>query len=179
MSKNIILISTLILLLTACGNQPKTIQNDDNEYVMSEIRKDDFVLQVYSDKQIYALEEEVNVYTKLKYIGNNASQTVYHEASPFYYNVFEITRQVGIPYSMDQPGLSTELKNDIWYEERYMKTGVFSESFPKSEFNKEFLEVKGFPGGEYRMSVRAKISTGQSTKQENYELSTSITIKIE
>jgi|GEM_PF-620923 len=176
--KRIVWIIVLFMLLTACGDQYDIDDNESTEYVMSEVRNDDFVLQVFATKQTYALGEEVEILAKLKYVGENSSQIIYHAASPFHFYVSETTRQVAIPFMMDQPRVLRELKKDIWYIEAYKKIGgIYSEIFPGYEFHNEFADALGFPEGNYNIEVNAIFDTDE-TSSENKQLSTSIRIKV-
>jgi hypothetical protein len=176
MSKKVILIIFMVALLCACGNQSAKQEEIETNYILSEIREGDFILQVFSQKSVYYSPQDIQIYAKLKYIGNDSTQTIYHAASPFYFSVYEINREVGIPFFMDQPGLTTVLKKDEWYDERYEKIVGQSDSFADDDFINEFFSNKYFPEGEYRIGVSATYSTEPSGRK--YNLSTSIMIEV-
>jgi len=190
----VLLVSILSLMLTGCFSS--TISNDNafnsaNEKlpqlnsalkeVVSEVRGDEFIYRLISEKAIYEAGEEVKLFAELEYSGADEEITIYHAASPFYFIIYEQNRGFGIPYVMDQPLIPTTLKRGEPLIEQYTINGGFSEHDEKAyvEFIKQLLN-QGFPDGQYTVNGRADfyITNENGEKEKDYELNAGIDFQV-
>ncbi|MNH98681.1 hypothetical protein D3C73_514240 [compost metagenome] len=147
--------------------------------IVRETQQGDYVLQVISVKNMYSLNEEVKITARLKYIGSKSKEMISHAASPFSFGVTEVKRNIGIPYIMNQPLITREMKKGQWHEESYMKTGGYGKEDPNLVFLKQFLEEPGFPDGTYKIQVNAHFDTGEGEQKLKHNLSTVIQVVVQ
>lgn len=84
---------TVFLLLVGCnqtGGAP--VKSTTKAQTKAEIMKDDFIYRLFTEKGTYQKREDVKLYAELEYIGELDSITIYHAASPFYFDITEKIR---------------------------------------------------------------------------------------
>lgn len=158
-----------VFSLVGCGSTAKEpVQSGSMDNTTAEVTKDDFVYRLITEKVIYKDKETVLVHAELEYIGEHDSITIYHAASPFYFDITEKTRGYEIEYAMNEPLLSTTIKKGEPYREEYVKSGGFSEQDPPDyvSFMKQFFEEDGFPNGQYEINGSARFYIEENEKQE-------------
>lgn len=124
----------------------------------AEVKQGDFVLQLVSGQESYAPGESVELKLRLKYTGSQEKVSIGHAASPFFFLITELTREVGLGYFMNQPLIYREMKRDEWLEEAYVKSAWYDESSPHKAFIQAFLEGESFPEGRYRITGLARFT---------------------
>ncbi|MFS0862945.1 hypothetical protein [Fredinandcohnia sp. 179-A 10B2 NHS] len=159
----------LFITLVGCGgasNEP--VQSGSTATMNAEITKEDLVYRLVSDKDSYQEGEKVKIHAELEYIGELDSITIYHAASPFYFDITEKSRGYEIEYAMNEPLLSTTLQKGEPYREEYVKSGGFSDQDPPDyvSFMKRFFEEEGFPVGQYEINGSARFYTGENEKKD-------------
>ena len=171
----------IFLLLSGCSHsafEDPIMETEKPELTtlqnMTEKQHGDFVLQIGSEKKIYKVNEEVKFIARLKYIGKLPEFRIFHAASPFYFEVKETTRDIYLPFAMDQPLLSTNLLKGEWLEGEYNKIGLFidGDDDPNQIFNTELMKNPGYPEGEYEVKVTAKFYCADGEKKIDTEFST-------
>lgn len=135
-----------------------------------EMTKDDFVYRLVTEKDTYNVGESVALYAELEYVGRGKNVTIYHEASPFYFLLVESTRNYGVPFAMDQPGLRTVLRKGEPLSEEYRPAGFYLDENDKDYV--EFIEAVNrgeLPEGHYILDGNAKFSimSGEDEKEFN------------
>lgn len=148
-------IAVAIAALSSCGSSESPPREQSGGQIKlatkQEITDSDFIFRLVTEKAEYKLGEDVNLYAEIEYVGEQRSIKIYHAASPFYFDLHETTRNIQIPYAMNEPLIETVLKKAQPYREQYKKTGGFSEQDSKKfqQFMKQFLENDEFPLGNY------------------------------
>lgn len=154
-----LMILVLAVFLAGCGTGNDQGNGDTNlqQYEVQQIRDEetqgDFVYRLYTEKEEYAVGEQVKIYAELEYVGDQDEITIYHAASPFYFPMIEKTRNIEIPFPMEEPLLHTTLKKGEPLKEEYNRAGGYGSQDEKEyvEFMKKFLE-EGFLPGYYVLS---------------------------
>lgn len=186
---NTICVIFLIAILASCGTTQQDIDSgssDNDRYKdasttnIAEVTEGDFIYRLVSDHQEYQENDTVSLYAELEYIGNNQEITISHAASPFSFYITETTRDYQIDYPMNQPLLSTTLKQGEPLREEYKASGGYSENDPQEyiEFLHQLWE-EGFPSGEYVIKGSADffIETNE-TDTENYHIEAQINFSV-
>lgn len=181
------LMLAMIFTVTACGTSeslPSTSGGEGKELTTKqEVTDGDFVYRLVTEKAQYDKDEDVILYAELEYIGDDESIKIYHAASPFYFNIYEKTRDYYISYAMNEPLIETELKKDEPLREDYRKSGAYSEHDDKKyvDFMKEFWQGKHFPTGEYEVEGLADFFIYADEKKEetkNYRIKAEVAFKV-
>ncbi len=158
----------LIWVLTSCSNMtanPVEQHQSEPTYevvilnesdIQSEIRMDDFIYRLVTEKGSYTTDEDIEIYAELEYVGSQDEITIYHDASPFYFPITEQTRNYPIGYAMDQPLIATTLEKGESLREVYRGGGGYGEQDDPAyiEFMKAFHQ-HGFLTGEYEVAGSA------------------------
>ncbi len=150
--------------------------------LVAETQTGDFLLRLVSIKENYEEGEDVEITAKLKYIGDQEEVRILHSSSPFWYRIQEVTRGIEIPYFMEDPSLETTLKRDVWYEEKYLKTGGYrdGEDEESKEFVQSFVESDDFPEGEYEIELNSDFYlVNEDGEDQKQHVSTGIIITVE
>lgn len=175
----------LFFIVAGCGNNEDAL--DDGTInaqasippIVSETETEDYVVRFISEKAVYYEDEPVDLTAKLKYRGEEDEVTIFHGASPFWFEIRETTRGIDIPYVMTMQLLNTKLEQGEWYEEKYIKAGSFTEEDEHATFLKEFLSGETFPPGEYEIELRTDFYTGTSdVKEKEHHYTTSLIIQV-
>jgi len=109
----------------------------------------------FQNKSQYDVDEPVTIYAELEYIGDKNTVEIFHAASPFYFPIYEKSRDIHIQYNMNEPLVSTTLTKGEPLQQTYQGSGSYGSSdskeyaeFMKSIMNNQFLigsyEVNGF-----------------------------------
>ncbi|MFA9556903.1 hypothetical protein ACERII_06350 [Evansella sp. AB-rgal1] len=151
-----LLLASVIVIFASCNTDSNGV-NNVNESVESlnlttevEVIDGDFVYRLVTEKDEYEEHGDVTIYAELEYIGEKDNITINHAASPFYFDIHEITRNYTIHHAVDTPLFSTILHKGEPYREVYIKAGGYSEHDEDDyiQFLIEFWDY-GFPTGEY------------------------------
>lgn len=167
----------IILTLFAGCRQEATLKiaaSDEN--VQS---KNLFDLKLYSDKQIYKVDEKISIWATIEYTGDSSEIKIWH-GEP--YLVFSITD--GKDFNLEGVVLdilkSTTLKKGTIYRHGFIKSGGYSADDPNAGFWKKFFEEKDLylPEGEYTIKVSSAFSLTQDVLESEYHKSAEIKIKV-
>lgn len=103
--------------------------------------------------------EEINIEAYLEYNGELDEIVISHAASPFYYDIEELTRGYKIDYPMNTPLIKTTLKKDERLSSTYHISGGYSDQDDEDyiKFMKHFLSGQ-FPVGTYAVHGYAKFT---------------------
>ncbi|GGI10079.1 hypothetical protein [Gottfriedia solisilvae] len=180
-----------VFMLSSCSSNEESKKKESilDEYKVmnshSEVRVKDFIYRIVSEKQEYANNEKVKIYAELEYVGNEEQVTIYHAASPFYFNLKEKTRNYDIVYGMNQPLVKTTIvKGKPLREEYFIGNGSYSGDDPKEyvDFMKKIMDTKRLPYGYYILNGNADfyVETVKSGKnvQIEYNINSPIDFKV-
>ncbi|MEK6267914.1 MAG: hypothetical protein N2C11_04950 [Planococcus sp. (in: firmicutes)] len=146
----------VVLLQSACGITPTPQDNLTDFHVTSpnaETTKADFTYRLVTEKKQYMEGDNVAVYAELEYTGDLESIEISHAASPFYFPIYEETRNYSVEYAMNEPLLITVLTKGEPLKEYYSGSGGYS-----SEDDDAYIEfvqdvsANNFPYGYYKVS---------------------------
>jgi len=179
----------LIALLGACSNSgipsrgpdvvtDKMEQAYPGMRVVSEVRIDDFVLQIGSEKSSYEPGEPVKLEARLMYAGNKDEDKIYHAMTPLAFDISESTRQFNLGYAMEEPLIERVMKQQQWYVQPYKKGAGYSEQEGWDAFIKEFMQGDGFPEGNYSVKVIADFYTLVEGEKVPYRFDTEINLTV-
>lgn len=182
MKKLILLALTLlsVFLLTGCGNSGE--KEVENTTVPSKEATDgDFVYRIISEKDVYKEDEPVKLYAELEYVGDKDSISIFHAASPFYFEITEKTRNFKIPYPMNTPLIETTLEKGKPLRVQYSKSGGYSNQDEKEyvKFMKEFLTGDRFPVGNYEVFGNADFYIEENEAEQDFTIKAKIEFKVE
>lgn len=182
--RKFIFLLALIFTLTACGTKTNTASGNPQQSPGalpppdSEIREEDFVYRLFTEKDVYDTFGGTAIFAELTYIGNQTSIDIYHSASPFYFPLEERTRGIEVDYAMNEPLITTTLTKNVPFRQKYSFAGGYSEddgekyvSFIKTLMN------EGFPEGEYIIHGTAKFFAAEpsiATVDETYTMNADI-----
>ncbi|SEQ00690.1 hypothetical protein [Piscibacillus halophilus] len=178
--RNLFILSMMSLLI-GCGTTGTGAPSDDKldqeevSSTESEVQEEDFIYRLVTEKEEYDQGSDVQVYAELEYVGDEDSVEITHAASPFYFPIYEVSREYDIGYSMNEPLLTTVLKKGEPLREEYTGSGGFSGE--DSEEFKEFIQqvMDGdFPKGFYEVHGY----TNFNYKEQNYQLDTKVQFKL-
>jgi hypothetical protein len=147
------LIGVLFFVFNRPGNMPKNF----TAKTQAEVTEGDFVYRIFSEKDKYKKGEQIKVFAELEYIGDKEEITIFHAASPFIFNLKELSRGFDLPAAMNEPLLSTTLKRGEPLRKEYGKSGDYVNGAQDDYnlFKKRFLREKGFPDGKYVLDGQA------------------------
>lgn len=191
--KKLCMLFTLIFvfILSSCTANEETKKKESllDEYKVmnhySTVKVKDFIYRIVSENKEYADNEKIKIYAELEYVGNEDQVTIYHAASPFYFDIEEKTRSYDIGYIMNQPLVKTTIvKGKPLREEYIVGNGGYSGDDPKEyvDFMKTIMETKRLPYGYYILNGRADfyVETVKNGKnvEIDYNISSSIDFKV-
>ena len=142
------------LLLVGCNETKEPLDNlhgSVQTYPNSfKTEADEFLYELQVNKNSFSKEEKIDITASLTYIGNKDEIVISHASSPFYFDIKETTRGYDIEYPMDQPLISTTLKNEEPLKIQYVPSGGYSDLDAEAyrSFIDEFLS-EGYPVGNY------------------------------
>lgn len=178
-----------VFLLSSCTANEETKKKKESvldEYnVMnthSEVRVKDFIYRIVSEKKEYENNEKVKIYAELEYVGNEDQVTIYHAASPFYFNLKERTRNYDIEYAMNEPLIKTTIvKGKPLREEYRVGSGGYSGDDPQEYivFMKTIMDKKQLPYGYYILNGNADFYVETVKNNKNVEIDYNISSPID
>ena len=182
----ITVIILLPFLLTACNTDEENDSNpsDLGNYTVSnsqaEVREGDFVYRLVAEQEEFEAGGPVSMYAELEYTGEQENIEIFHAASPFFFPLYEKTRDYNIDSFMAEPLISTTLTKGQPLREEYSgRGGYFGEDDQKY---KDFIDsiVKGeFPAGYYEAEGYASFYTEDANSlQEDYKIPAHIDFKV-
>jgi hypothetical protein len=171
----------LIFVLAGCGtNQGKNAVPGNPVITSDEVKEDDFIYRLVTEKSEYVEGEEVKIYAELEYIGDKEEISISHAASPFYFPMKEGTRKYDIPYPMNEPLITTILYKGKPHRQVYHGAGGYSSEDDKAYINfiKKIIENQ-FPSGFYTVNGMAHfyVESDNQSKQE-FKLTGAISFKV-
>ncbi|RAP75763.1 hypothetical protein [Paenibacillus montanisoli] len=145
------------ILLASCGSREEAMVHPTTEVAVTE---GDFTYRLVTAKPEYSRGETVPIYAELTYIGDEASITINHSASPFNFPIQELTTGYVIDYAMTDEGASTKLiKGKPLRGTFNIRGGSYSENDPKAY--KDFIDnfrKNGYAKGHYAVNGFADFS---------------------
>lgn len=167
----------ILITLVACG----TAKQDD-EQIFSKDKKgitDDFIFQLKSEKDTYTLNEPLQIYAELEYVGESDEITIYHAGSPFILELKELNNNFDFGYAMDTPLLNTQLKKRDPFRIPYSFSGGYNEFSPDDyvQFVKKLMDGK-FPIGRYVISGRTDFYIETDESKQTYNMEQSIEFEV-
>jgi hypothetical protein len=187
--KKVFLLGTMLIMtfLIGCTSQNNIdtgeLDNYDVSKTSDEVTDGDFVYRLVTERGQYQEDEPVKVYAELEYIGEKDEITIFHAASPFYFPIKEKVRNYDLGYAMNEPLISTTLKQGKPLRKEYMKSGGYSDQGEDNyvAFMKKFFNMDGFPIGYYVVDGFADfyIETGENDEEkEDFRIEGQIDFKV-
>lgn len=181
-------------LMAGCGKNkavpdknadPDRLAELNGDYLTAATVADgDFIYRLVVNKERYNLGEVIELYAELEYVGDEKSVVIFHAGSPFYFPIFEKSRQYDIPYNMIQPLLSTTLNKGEPLREYSTGGGGYSEDQDSKSyiaFMKEIMQNR-FPVGEYVVSGFADFYVAADeklgTEQQDYKIGAKVAFEV-
>jgi hypothetical protein len=160
--KKIIVLLLCCLFLVACKEEAPS-PSSPISYVLiksSSYTDGDFKYYVeVLDSDHFKEGEEIKIEAYLEYNGDLDEIVISHAASPFYYDIEELTRGYKIGYPMNEPLITTTIKKGERLTSTYRISSGYSaqdeEDYKK--FMRQFLSGK-FPVGTYAVTGYAKFT---------------------
>ncbi|SDW22286.1 hypothetical protein [Paenibacillus sp. CF384] len=139
------------ILLASCGSREEAVVHPTTEVAVTQ---GDFTYRLVTAKPEYSRGEAVPIFAELTYIGDGASVTINHSASPFYFPIQELTTGYIIDYAMNDVGISTTLYKGKPLRDTFsIRGGGYSENDPKAY--KDFIDNfrdNGYAKGHYAVN---------------------------
>ncbi|WP_052124004.1 hypothetical protein [Ureibacillus manganicus] len=181
-SKWIITLVVLVFMLFGCGTGEQTNGNSSNydiENVTEGIIEDgQFSFKLTSEKAVYQVGEPLQIQAVLTYIGDQASITISHAASPIWLLTTNLTEDYQFQAAMNEPLIFTELKKDVPLIEEYQFSGgTYYDGAPGKPYSDEvFMQIAEgkFPPGQYEIKGRTDFAVGEDISVNTVNLETSI-----
>lgn len=182
--KKLVMIVIFTLLLTACSETRE--QNTSNLGTSSVLNKEDLVLErkvtegdyelaIYTEKSQYAVNELIDVYAELTYIGELEEVEIGHSMYPVGFSTMEQTRTIDIEGAMEEPYVVTLLKRNEPIQYKYSFSGGYSSNDDADyiAFVKD-LKDNQFPQGVYTITAYASFGIHGQESVPPYRFNTSI-----
>lgn len=182
--KKLAILVIFILLLTACGEAGQ--QNITNPHTLSSLNKTelvlenkvtegDFELAIYTKKTNYEVNELVDVYAELTYVGELEEVEIGHSMYPVGFSIMEHTRDFDIGGAMEQPYIVTLLKQNEPVQYQYSFSGGYSskDAADYIAFIKDVSDNR-LPRGEYTIAAYADFTIHGQESAPSYRFNTSI-----
>ncbi|WP_056833046.1 hypothetical protein [Psychrobacillus sp. FJAT-21963] len=175
--KKIFLLIFILIALVACG----TAKQDD-EQIFSKDNKgimDDFIFQLKSEKDTYTLNEPLQIYAQLEYVGESDEITIYHASSPFILELKELNTNFDFGYAMDTPLLSSTLKKREPLRIPYSFSGGYNEFSPDDyvQFVNKLMDGE-FPIGRYVITGKTDFYIETDEAKQTYNMEQSIEFEV-
>ncbi|MCL2637647.1 MAG: hypothetical protein FWD48_04675 [Oscillospiraceae bacterium] len=157
-----------ILVFAAVGcskttEEPQAIPQIDEPETITEqsssVTVDDFVLTVYTDKNIYTTDEEIEIWADFKYIGSQDSIEIFHSSDYLVYTIFDGERYWNNGF-VNTILISSILTKDVAEHHDFKKSGGWSGDDPDAAFWEEFYSASDLrlPAGEYTVTAHVDFS---------------------
>lgn len=174
--KSFLLIFILIALV-ACGTSKENTEQiflKDKKNIM-----DDFIFHLKSEKDTYKLNEPLQIYAELEYVGESDEITIYHASSPFILELKELNNNFDFGYAMDTPLLTSTLIKGEPIRIPYSFSGGYNEFSPDDyvQFVKKLMDGE-FPIGRYVISGKTDFYTETDEVKHTYNMEQSIEFKV-
>jgi hypothetical protein len=126
----------------------------------AEVTEGDFIYRLVSEKAEYEADGPIDVYAELEYIGDKDKVEIYHAVSPFFFPMYEHTRDYEIRYGLPLPKRSTTLVKGEPLKEKFEVNAGYSLAPYDHDFATFAIALnKGqFPKGEYQINGYASFS---------------------
>lgn len=182
--KRLAVLVIFILLLTACGQaQNQNITNSNLSSVLTKeelvletkVIKGDYELAIYTKKTQYAVNELIDVYAELTYIGEHEEIEIGHAMHPVGFGIKEHTRVFDIAGVMAEPYMVTLLKRNEPIQYKYSFSGGYSSADGADyvAFAKD-LQDNQLPRGECTITAYASFNIHGQESEPPYRSNTSI-----
>jgi len=178
--KKLAIVVMFVLLLTACGKagQQNTTKpaassmlNKEELVLEKKVTEDDFELAVYTKKTQYAVNELIDVYAELTYIGELEEIEIGHAMYPVGFDIKEHTRDINIEGAMNEPYFVTLLKRNVPVQYQYSFSGGYS-SDDAADYIAfvEDLQDEQLPLGEYTITAGVSFRIHEQELEPPYHL---------
>ena len=139
----------------------------------------DFELKLFANKASYTVDESIQIWATLEYVGEKDTVTIWHGLP---YIAFSITD--GADFNVDGMVLtlltSTELSKGEIYEFDYVKSGGFSADDPNAEYWEKFYQEEELklPKGIYTVTVRGEFALSEDVVNDDSGLSCQLQLEV-
>jgi len=179
--KRIVVVLMVVLFISGCNSTDGFDSAKLDEFEVTQPRNettgDDFIFRLISEKEVYEIGEEVELYGEIEYIGDKDEITINHASSAIHFSMIERVREYNIYSGVQDIGVSTTLEQGESYQKKYTKdAGFYSdrESEDYVAFIEDFWNRDDFPPGYYEVNG----VTDFTIDTERIELEASIDFKV-
>lgn len=136
----------------------------------SKAKQGDFELAIYTSKTEYEVDELIEVYAELTYVGEKEQIEIGHSMYPVGFDISEHTRGLFIMGAMEEPYIVTTLKRNEPVRYEYSFSGGHSSNDSKDyiAFVKALADNK-LPQGEYTISAYADFNEHISDENQSVQ----------
>lgn len=163
-------ISSLAISPTASPAIPSPAPsfNRDELSLSSKAKQGDFELAIYTSKTEYEIDELIEVYAELTYVGEEEQIEIGHSMYPVGFDISEHTRSLFIMGAMEEPYIVTTLKRNepIRYEYSFSGGHSSNDNEDYIAFVKDLADNK-LPQGEYTISAYADFNEHASDENKS------------
>ncbi len=145
--------------------------------IEDEVTEGDYVFRLVSEKEVYEVGEEIQLYGELTYIGDQDEVIIEHASNVFILPMVEHVREHDISGGTNDEAIQTKLVPNEPYRENYAKNGVgYAEEDPQAykKFIKDFMGRDDFPAGYYEVQGVADFYVGE----EHVEMKATVDFKV-
>lgn len=175
---------SILMIVVGCSVSESNSSVDSSkleEYevknIEDEVTEGDYVFRLVSEKEVYEVGEEIQLYGELTYIGDQDEVIIEHASNVFIFPMVEHVREHDISGGTNDEAIQTTLVPNEPYRENYAKNGVgYAEEDPQAykKFIKDFMERDDFPAGYYEVQGEAYFYDGE----EHVEMEATVDFKV-
>lgn len=160
----LIKIFSLVFFLIAGCHQNSSIKAEQN---YSNI----FLLNLYSDKQVYKLTDKIKIWATLKYIGENEDLKIWH-VEPYISFYISDGKEFNIGGIVNTIITSNTLHKGRTYKFEYVKNGGYNSNKKDIDYWKKFYKEKELylPKGTYTINVSGVFSVNENLNKGKVNL---------
>lgn len=173
-----------VLIVVGCSDSESNGSFDSSkleEYEVknteAEVTEGDYVFKLVSEKEVYEVGEEVQLYGEVTYIGDQDEVVIEHASNLFIFPMVEHVREHDISGGTNEEAIQTTLVTNAPYREEYAKNGVgYAEEDPQAykKFMKDFMKRDDFPAGYYEVQGEADFYDGE----KRFEMKATVDFKV-
>jgi hypothetical protein len=151
---------------------------------LDRMEKDDFHVQIHSDKAIYAIDEKIHFWGTLEYAGEADQVTIGHGSDYLRFEIEQIDGDLEFLGGMDFSYNHSKLEQGNKYITEYTKSGGYTSDDPNAKIYENFYSTSDIylPPGEYKITGLASFECikkdGIEIEPIEYQMPTILVIKV-
>lgn len=169
-----------IVVISGC----EIIPNADPYAGLDRVEKDDFHVQIHSDKAIYDIDEKIHFWGTLKYAGQANQVTIGHGSDYMRFEIEQMDGELEFLGGMDFSYNHSKLDQGNEYIAEYTKNGGYTSDDPNAKVYENFYSTSDvyLPAGEYKITGFASFEhikmDGIEIESVEYKMPTQLVIQI-